>query len=1260
MRSPRLALLCSSLLALALAACSGGSGGPQCADGVDNDEDGLIDDADPSCNGNDTEDADDPVRDCNDGTDNDADGLVDFPEDPGCTDGQDNSELNSPIPECDDGEDNDDDGLVDYPEDPGCSSPLQNTETDDCPDGVGCPECANGVDDDDDGDVDYPDDDGCTAASDDAERTADPTACAELPYEQLPMSGLVAGVLVSGSSVVTSGVCGGAGTEKAYEMFIESPVVMVATTDITGTAFDTILYVRTRCGDPETELGCNDNANSMTARSTLTVALEPGFYYLVVDGDLATSVGGFQLQVEFFPGLGTPCDASADDACAPGLVCRTAAGGTEDTCEYPVCNDGRDDDGDLVADYPEDPGCGSVGDDTEDDDCPDGPNCPACADGDDNDGDGEADYPLDLDCASAGQVAEGCGAEVDPIALITDDVFTGNTTGYHDNTLQSSCGISGGLDAVHFLTLPVAVQSLIVDTDGSTGVSDSVLYMETAACNGTFINDDSAPLTCDDEGGAGSQSRQAFGALPAGTYAIHVDGYTSSYVGAYNLHVKGVAVPSAACTDPLFASGLLSCPTDYPCDGAICAPPDCGNTTDDDGDGDGVGFPTDPGCTSILDADESDNCPSGVGCPLCGNGMDDDGDGDFDYPDDINCSSASSNTESCTDTDPIGEIVGPVTTGTTTGLTSNFSGSCISSTGPDKVYLLDLPAVATTLTIDTIGTGFDTVLMLKTAACEATDLACDDQGGGGSTSKITRTDQAAGSYAIVVDGWNGAAGPFTLNVHGTVAPGAACNSPLFPSGALTCAAGEFCNGVQCMPAACNNAIDDDGDSDGNGYPADPGCTSISDNTEDDDCPSGPNCPRCANDLDDDGDTMFDFPLDPSCPSASTDDESGCASATDPFLEITGPVTTGNLAAPFGNDLEPTCVTAGTSGRDLAYELNVPYALQNLYIDTNGSGVNTIVALRANGCTPATDLACDDTSGDDDSDAYIARGATAAGRYAIIVDANTTSTGAFTLNVRGVIPQGNACSPALETSGLFVCAATSHCAGTLGAETCMPFACADGGDNDGDGKADALDPGCLSGADDNETNPATLPQCLDTVENDGDGLTDYPADNGCQRASDPLELTCADTTGVTEMTTAHVTGTTVAAGDNSAPGGTCSIGSAAPDRVYSVTVPGNMTTMTFDVGYNPVTPAGWDRVLYVRKDQCATDLACSASDLVTLTNPTAGTYFVFVDGGGVASGTFQLAVRGTIASGQACDPAQIQAGMFTCATGTTCTNNVCTP
>ncbi len=63
----------------------------------------------------------------------------------------------------------------------------------------------------------------------------------------------------------------------------------------------------------------------------------------------------------------------------------------------------------------------------------------------------------------------------------------------------------------------------------------------------------------------------------------------------------------------------------------------------------------------------------------------------------------------------------------------------------------------------------------------------------------------------------------------------------------------------------------------------------------------------------------------------------------------------------------------------------------------------------------------------------------------------------------------------------------------------PPQCSDGRDNDGDGRVDAQDPGCLSGPggaydpnDNDETNP---PQCSDARDNDGDGRVDAQ-DPGC--------------------------------------------------------------------------------------------------------------------------------------------------------------------
>jgi Ca2+-binding RTX toxin-like protein len=78
-------------------------------------------------------------------------------------------------------------------------------------------------------------------------------------------------------------------------------------------------------------------------------------------------------------------------------------------------------------------------------------------------------------------------------------------------------------------------------------------------------------------------------------------------------------------------------------------------------------------------------------------------------------------------------------------------------------------------------------------------------------------------------------------------------------------------------------------------------------------------------------------------------------------------------------------------------------------------------------------------------------------------------------------------------------------------------CADGRDNDGDGRIDhPADPGCDTALDTSESpDPATppppppptpvAPECSDGKDNDGDGLVDYPKDDGCKDATDPSEL-----------------------------------------------------------------------------------------------------------------------------------------------------------
>ena len=62
------------------------------------------------------------------------------------------------------------------------------------------------------------------------------------------------------------------------------------------------------------------------------------------------------------------------------------------------------------------------------------------------------------------------------------------------------------------------------------------------------------------------------------------------------------------------------------------------------------------------------------------------------------------------------------------------------------------------------------------------------------------------------------------------------------------------------------------------------------------------------------------------------------------------------------------------------------------------------------------------------------------------------------------------------------------------------ACSDAIDNDGDGLVDyPSDPGCSSGSAGTEA-----PQCSDGIENDDDGNIDYPSDYGCSSAADDSE------------------------------------------------------------------------------------------------------------------------------------------------------------
>jgi hypothetical protein len=908
------------------------------------------------------------------------------------------------LPACGDGIDNDGDGKVDFPEDPGCYSVLQDDETDDCPSGDGCPECSDGIDNDADGQLDWPDEDQCENASSPAEHVLNPNACGGMPVlEEMPATTTTA--TLTGASA-QSGSCGGNGPEAAYEFQVEQREIVEATTSVNGQQQDTVLYIRRSCGDPATELACNDDYLGNPA-ATVTVELDPGIYTLLVDGGSTGVTGDIAVRLRRYAPEGEACDLPTD--CAPGMVCRDPDGGDATVCTQPRCRDGEDNDDDGLTDFPNDPGCSTEVDDSEGDPCP-GAGCPACANGADDDGDGQTDYPNDTACTSASQNSEGCDTESDEPLWVTGRLTTGSNLLASDD-FQGTCAFgTGGRDVVAFLDLPMMT---VFRANTQQSAFDTALLLTSATCNGE--------LACD-TGFPGASI--AVNNLAAGTYGVVVDGYNSAESGDFRLNVSGTIAPGGRCDGALATSGAIVCPEDYECgEGGTCIGAlACNNGLDDDDDG-LADWPNEPGCSAPDDTDETDDCPDGPGCPQCSNGDDDDGDGDIDYPADAGCAFAGATNETCMSSEAVIPMTTPTVNGNTSAAADDFASDCgLDGGAGDVVYELVLPATRT-LTLDQNGV-FDGVLELRNGTCGTPELSCAD----GEFLSFP-AGLPAGTYYAIVDGWSAGEGTYTLTVNGTLNTGDACDPALHASGMIVCSNGSACAGAPgaevCVPAACNNAVDDDGAGDGNGYPNDPGCSSISDNDETDDCPAGPNCPECADGVDNDGDGDIDFGNDDGCAAASGASElSGCEQGeSDAVVTVSMPTSTGSTTAAV-NDFDLTC-GFGDASRDVTLLLNLPVPVTTLTMNTNGSNFDTLLAFRASAC--AADIQCNDDGGVAPASA-ITRSNVEAGQYGIIIAGyDAADFGNYTLNVSGTVAVGTDCTSPLFTANVLNCPGADVCA-----------------------------------------------------------------------------------------------------------------------------------------------------------------------------------------------------------------------------------------
>lgn len=1243
-RIPFLALLFA--VPAGLHGCSGIGDITLCNDGIDNDGDGFIDSQDEGCLFNDgLSESPNPVQ-CNDGIDNDGDGLIDD-NDPGCTGTLDNTEFHLPRAACNDGVDNDGDGITDYPFDPGCFLPLAESEEDNCPNGDPCPACSNGIDDDGDGRIDFPQDPGCTHAAALDEYDLALNACGgDILLQEFPeLSDEVSGTVIRDAvGAASSPRCGGEnGGETVWAVLVREPSTLMLSTSHPTTTADTIIYVRTDCLAPDSELVCNDNENAFVDTSRVLVDIEePGYYYVFVDTADAAAGGGFRLNVDFFTLAGQPCDPDFP-TCAPGQTCRPATPtDTDYLCLPPQCRDGRDNDADGLIDFPEDPGCATTSDVSETDPCP-GPDCPQCSNEVDDDADGLIDFPAEtLGCVGAFDNDEGdhCFPGIPLLPYPEGGVIAATISG--PPVYKGSCATSSTpREDIYGVPVWTDLASLRISTIGSP--DDMVTYVRKGDC--TAPADE---VACADATAYGEEI--ILEKPEQGVYYVFVDGYLSNDLG-YTLEIEGLIAPGDAC-DP--STTVFRCSDGHACDptSQTCVVARCIDGVDNDADG-LTDYPDDPGCETISDDDEADDCPGGVNCAQCANDIDDDQDGAIDFGNDPGCATAG-------DLDEIdacipGRDPTPLTdaglSSTTPAAGGDFTPSCNNAAATENVHYYLLTQDLSSLTFSTEGSSTDTVVSVRYEVCgdPTTELACADTPGGGEAATVDAPAQ--GMYYVFVDGNFVSGIDYDLAVSGTLAQGQSCDPA---DTQFTCDPGLFCNGVSltCVRAQCDNGMDDDGDGTID-YPNDPGCDSLSDNDELDDCPGGVNCAACSNQIDDDADGAIDFGDDLGCIRAIDNDElDECIPGVmfTPLTEAGATGTTPPLGS--GSNFTPSCQPSPSSTEHV-YAFGVFRDLRDLTFSTVGSAGDTVLSVRREQCGDATyEVACRNQQNGGET---ITIDDPAPGIYYAFVDGDWVSGIPYALSVSGTIRVGESCDSA---STAFVCEPGSAC--NPGSGLCEPALCDNGVDDDGDGLIDyPNDPGC---ADIDDTDEADLcpgdpscPACSNGVDDDGDGLIDYPNDLGCLSASEVSEGDCdSESDPVDLLISATVAGNTVGMIDDSAP--SCVAVSSAPDKVYFLQVPGRLATMTLSTN-----GSDFDTVLSLESPSCdvPADIACDdnsglgTQSQITLTDVDPGQYAITIDGWAGSAGNYVLHVSGAIVSGEVCDPSQIAAGMFVCGNGGSC-------
>ena len=382
---------------------------------------------------------------------------------------------------------------------------------------------------------------------------------------------------------------------------------------------------------------------------------------------------------------------------------------------------------------------------------------------------------------------------VDPATLPT--TVTGTSAGATGEPGEP--GGNGALNTVWWRITPAADGALTVDTFGSGDTFgpgfDTVLTIFTgASVDGLTVvtsNDDSGSL----------QSQVTFTATASTTYYIQVDGYAAD-TGAITLNTDFTPPPPPPPNDD-FANAAVLDPSTLPSTTTGTNADASGETGETGGDGalNTVWWRITPAADGDLTVDTFGSGFDTVLSIFTGTSVDnltlvaDDDDSGGGVQSEVTFAATASTTYYI-QVDGFGPLTGAITLNASfvpapppndafadataidpATLPATVIGTNVAATGESSepggngalntVWWRITPAADGALTVDTFGSGFDTVLSIFTGTSvdDLTALTANDNAGGGSQSEVTFAAAASTTYYIQVDGAGMGTGNITLN-----------------------------------------------------------------------------------------------------------------------------------------------------------------------------------------------------------------------------------------------------------------------------------------------------------------------------------------------------------------------------------------------------------------------------------------------------------------------------------------------------------------